>query len=182
MSSQVNSMEEEEIAPLQRPPSPPLHTTFAARGLHVGAPILSGRTSDAKTFYLIQAQNFPAHKPRDLRIPSPQAITHVAWSCDGKRLGGVGIDKITRIWTPETSVRIGFIFYESISCPNCRWKQELQPTSLAVTRKMLTIYHGIPPTQSYFAHQVKKTEELCFGTHDVSFACIVCIVREALQD
>jgi len=36
MSSQVNSREEEDIiAPLQRPPSPPLHTTFAARGLHV---------------------------------------------------------------------------------------------------------------------------------------------------
>ncbi|KAG1866947.1 hypothetical protein C8R48DRAFT_703750, partial [Suillus tomentosus] len=55
---------------------PPLHTTFAARGLH--------------------AQNFSAHKSRDLRIPSPQAITHVAWSCDGKRLAG--------IWTPETNM------------------------------------------------------------------------------
>ncbi|KAG2050889.1 WD40 repeat-like protein, partial [Suillus hirtellus] len=55
---------------------PPLHTTFAARGLH--------------------AQNLPAHKLRDPRIPSPQAITHVAWSCDGKRLAG--------IWTPETNM------------------------------------------------------------------------------
>ncbi|KAL4081453.1 hypothetical protein V8B97DRAFT_2014302 [Scleroderma yunnanense] len=76
--------EEEEIPQPQRPPSPPFHTTFAARGLH--------------------AQNFPAHKPRDLRIPSPQAITHVAWSCDGKRLAAVGIDKITRVWNPETSM------------------------------------------------------------------------------
>lgn len=55
-------------------------------------------------FASLQAQNFPAHKPRDLRIPSAQAMTHVAWSCDGKRLAAVGIDKVTRVWTPETSV------------------------------------------------------------------------------
>jgi THO complex subunit 3 len=29
--------EEEEIAPPQRPPSPPLHTTFAARGVLVSS-------------------------------------------------------------------------------------------------------------------------------------------------
>ncbi|KAF8138926.1 WD40-repeat-containing domain protein [Boletus edulis] len=75
---------EDEIQAPQRPPSPPFYVTFAARGLH--------------------AQNFPAHKPRDLRIPSPQAMTHVAWSCDGKRLAAVGIDKITRVWAPETSM------------------------------------------------------------------------------
>ncbi|KAI9574260.1 WD40-repeat-containing domain protein [Boletus coccyginus] len=75
---------EDELQTPQRPPSPPFHVTFAARGLH--------------------AQNFPAHKPRDLRIPSAQAMTHVAWSCDGKRLAAVGIDKVTRIWAPETSM------------------------------------------------------------------------------
>ncbi|KAI6152368.1 WD40-repeat-containing domain protein [Pisolithus tinctorius] len=80
----ITRPEEEELPQPQRPPTPPVYTTFAARGLH--------------------AQNFPAHKPRDLRIPSPQAITHVAWSCDGKRLAAVGIDKITRLWTPETSM------------------------------------------------------------------------------
>ncbi|KAH7887377.1 WD40-repeat-containing domain protein [Phlebopus sp. FC_14] len=80
----TSSKDEEEVPPPQRPPSPPYHTTFAARGIH--------------------AQNFPALKPRDLRVPSPQAITHVAWSCDGKRLAAVGIDKITRIWTPEASM------------------------------------------------------------------------------
>jgi len=31
-------------------------------------------------------------------------MTHVAWSCDGKRLAGVGIDKIVRVWTPEKSM------------------------------------------------------------------------------
>ncbi|KAG6335890.1 hypothetical protein ID866_3199 [Astraeus odoratus] len=79
-----STREEDEISQPQRAPSPPFHMTFTARGLH--------------------AQNFPAHKPRDLRIVAPQAITHVAWSCDGKRLAAVGIDKITRIWSPETSV------------------------------------------------------------------------------
>lgn len=29
--------EEEEVPPPQRPPSPPLHTTFTARGVHVRA-------------------------------------------------------------------------------------------------------------------------------------------------
>lgn len=38
-------------------------------------------------------------------MPSPQAMTHVAWSCDGKKLAAVGIDKVTRVWSPEKSVR-----------------------------------------------------------------------------
>lgn len=37
-------------------------------------------------------------------MPSPQAMTHVAWSCDGKKLAAVGIDKVTRVWSPEKSV------------------------------------------------------------------------------
>ena len=32
-------------------------------------------------------------------------MTHVAWSCDGKRLAAVGIDKVTRVWVPEKGVR-----------------------------------------------------------------------------
>lgn len=42
MSHQIatsNSKDEEEIPPPERPPSPPLHTTFAARGLHVRTPL-----------------------------------------------------------------------------------------------------------------------------------------------
>ncbi|KZP20125.1 WD40 repeat-like protein [Athelia psychrophila] len=76
--------EEEEIPPPQRPPSPPLHTTFAARGVH--------------------AQNFPAFKPRDTRISAYQGMTHVSWSCDGKKLAAVGTDKATRVWLPEKSM------------------------------------------------------------------------------
>lgn len=37
---------------------------------------------------------------------SHQAMNHVAWSCDGKKLGAVGIDKVVRIWTPDKSVRV----------------------------------------------------------------------------
>ncbi|KAK0464504.1 WD40-repeat-containing domain protein [Desarmillaria tabescens] len=73
--------EEEEIPAPQRPPSPPPHTTFGVRG--------------------ILPPTFSAFKPRDYRMPSPQAMNHVAWSCDGKKLAAVGIDKITRLWQPE---------------------------------------------------------------------------------
>jgi hypothetical protein len=35
-------------------------------------------------------------------------MTHVAWNCDGKKLAAVGIDKSTRIWSPEKSVSFDF--------------------------------------------------------------------------
>ncbi|CAA7260119.1 unnamed protein product [Cyclocybe aegerita] len=82
--STAASKEEDEIPPPERPPSPPLHTTFAARGIH--------------------PPTFSAFKPRDYRIPSSQAMTHVAWSCDGKKLAAVGVDKVTRVWNPEKSM------------------------------------------------------------------------------
>ncbi|TFK25966.1 WD40 repeat-like protein [Coprinopsis marcescibilis] len=79
-----NTKEEDEVPSLQRPPSPPPHTTFAARGIH--------------------PPTFSAFKPRDYRFSSPNGMTHVAWSCDGKKLAAVGIDKATRIWNPEKSL------------------------------------------------------------------------------
>ncbi|CAL1700477.1 unnamed protein product [Somion occarium] len=82
----ANGKDEEEIPPPQRPPSPPPHTTFAARGVH--------------------APTFSAFRPRDIRIISSQVMTHVAWSCDGQRLGAVGIDKVVRVWTPEKSMEL----------------------------------------------------------------------------
>ncbi|KAJ3719515.1 WD40-repeat-containing domain protein [Lentinula raphanica] len=86
MSIQPNGGKDdtEEIPPPQKPPSPPPHTTFAARGVH--------------------PPTFSAFKPRDYRITSTQAMNHVAWNCDGKKLAAVGIDKITRVWTPEKSM------------------------------------------------------------------------------
>ncbi len=39
-------------------------------------------------------------------------MNHVAWSCDGKKIAAVGIDKITRVWQPEKGVReVLFCFF-----------------------------------------------------------------------
>ena len=85
----------------------------------------------------LQAQNFPAHKPRDLRIPSAQAMTHVAWSCDGKRLAAVGVDKATRLWAPETSVSLRSLHYvRSPTHANLRWSTEPQYISPGVIQMM----------------------------------------------
>ncbi|KAF8914247.1 WD40-repeat-containing domain protein [Gymnopilus junonius] len=84
--SQQSTKDEDEIPLPERPPSPPLHTTFGVRGIH--------------------PPNFSAFKPRDYRMPSHQAMNHVAWSCDGKKLAAVGIDKSTRVWNPEKSMEM----------------------------------------------------------------------------
>jgi THO complex subunit 3 len=44
-------------------------------------------------------------KPRDIKVPSAQGMSHVAWSCDGRKLVAVGIDKMARVWQPDKSVR-----------------------------------------------------------------------------
>ena len=61
----------------------------------------------------MQPPTFSAFKPRDYRISSAQSMTHVAWNCDGKKLAAVGIDKSTRIWSPEKSVGLFYfiLFY-----------------------------------------------------------------------
>ena len=53
-------------------------------------------------------------------------MTHVAWSCDGKRLAAVGIDKATRVWAPETSVSYAHGLYYVCSPPHAepRWSTE----------------------------------------------------------
>ncbi|KAF8917003.1 WD40-repeat-containing domain protein [Mucidula mucida] len=78
--------DDEEVAPPQRPPSPPIYTTFGVRGVHV--------------------PNFSAFNPRDYRFTGPHRMNHVAWNCDGKRLAAVGIDKVTRIWNPDKSMDV----------------------------------------------------------------------------
>ncbi|KAG1812284.1 hypothetical protein EV424DRAFT_107018 [Suillus variegatus] len=45
----------------------------------------------------------------------------------------------------------------------------------------LTIYHGIPLIQSYFARLVRRTEGLYFGMHDASFICLACIVNNSYR-
>ncbi|KAI0796976.1 WD40-repeat-containing domain protein [Abortiporus biennis] len=76
----------DDIPPPQKPPSPPPHTTFSARGVH--------------------APNFSAFRPRDIRISSNLAMNHIAWNCDGNRLGAVGIDKVARLWWPDKSMEL----------------------------------------------------------------------------
>lgn len=50
-------------------------------------------------------------------------MTHVAWNCDGKKLAAVGIDKVTRVWMPEKSVRrFPYMFYEKLT-----WSTQMEP-------------------------------------------------------
>ncbi|EPQ59160.1 WD40 repeat-like protein [Gloeophyllum trabeum ATCC 11539] len=78
--------DEDEIPQLEKPPSPPPHTTFAARGVLI--------------------PTFSAFRPRDMRITSSQAMTHVAWNADGRKLAAVGIDRIVRVFQPEKSLEM----------------------------------------------------------------------------
>ncbi|PAV21167.1 WD40 domain containing protein [Pyrrhoderma noxium] len=79
-----NSEESEEPINQTRYPSPPQHVTNASRGIH--------------------APSFSSFQPRELRFTSAHPSPHVAWSCDGRRLASVGIDKAVRIWSPEKSL------------------------------------------------------------------------------
>ncbi|KAF8480384.1 hypothetical protein DFH94DRAFT_742485 [Russula ochroleuca] len=63
------------------PTSPPPHTTLPS-----------------------ETPTFSAFRPRDVRITSTQAITQIAWSCDGKKLAAVGIDRMVRVFQPEKSM------------------------------------------------------------------------------
>ncbi|KAF4601393.1 hypothetical protein EYR38_006046 [Pleurotus pulmonarius] len=80
------SKDEDEVPPPQRPPSPPPHMAFSARGLI--------------------PPNFASFKPRDYRMQQSHPVTHVAWSCDGKKFAAVGLDKSTRVWNPEKSMEL----------------------------------------------------------------------------
>ncbi|KAI4519059.1 WD40 repeat-like protein [Schizophyllum commune Loenen D] len=79
--------EDDEIPQLQRLPSPPPHTTFATRQIH--------------------PPSFSAFKPRDYRFTGQaRSMSHVAWSCDGKRIAAVGLDKMARVWNADKQVRL----------------------------------------------------------------------------
>ncbi|GJJ07179.1 hypothetical protein Clacol_001379 [Clathrus columnatus] len=57
-----------------------------------------------------QPANFSAFRPRDVRVSIPAttgsraSLTHVAWSCDGRRLSSAGYEKVVRLWQPEKSL------------------------------------------------------------------------------
>ncbi|KIJ56946.1 hypothetical protein M422DRAFT_238533 [Sphaerobolus stellatus SS14] len=73
-----------------RPRTPPYYTTFAARG--------------------VIAPGFSTFRPRDVRVTVPSTpnsrgtLSHVAWSCDGRRLSSVGYEKAVRLWQPDKSL------------------------------------------------------------------------------
>ena len=99
-------------------------------------------------------------------------MTHVAWSCDGKKLAAVGIDKTTRIWVPEKSVRLGSLSMALCSITNasndCRWSQEVRHHSQVDTATMLTTSLGIQHILSFSVRRVRRTGGLSSGTPDVS--------------
>jgi len=94
-------------------------------------------------------------------------MTHVAWSCDGKKLAAVGIDKVTRVWSPEKSVRHDFDSRYLISLVLYRWNLELRRCSLGATQTMSIMYHGIRHTQIYSVHPAKRTGESYSGMQGV---------------
>jgi hypothetical protein len=100
-------------------------------------------------------------------MPSPQAMTHVAWSCDGKKLAAVGIDKVTRVWSPEKSVRHELRILGGPNQISPRWNLEPHRCSQEAILMMSIIYHGIRHTQSYSVHLVKRIGGSYFGMRDV---------------
>ncbi|OBZ70055.1 THO complex subunit 3 [Grifola frondosa] len=91
-TANLNGRDEDDTIPYQRPPSPPLHATFAVRGIHV------------RILIAVAPPTFSAFRPREVRFQSPQLMNHVAWSCDGRKLAAVGIDKVARVWSPEKTM------------------------------------------------------------------------------
>lgn len=156
----MNSKEEDEIPPPQRPPSPPLHTTYVARAVHT--------------------PNFSAFRPRDIKISSPHAMSHVAWSCDGKKLAAVGIDKITRVWQPEKSVHPRPCHKKQCSFLS-RWNFELLHSIPAAIRMKLIMSRGIPHIPNYSAVPVRRTAGSCSGMHGVSRSSVSSIFLNLLQ-
>ena len=54
-----------------------------------------------------QPPSFSAFKPRDYRFTGQaRSMSHVAWSCDGKRIAAVGLDKMARVWNADKQVRV----------------------------------------------------------------------------
>ena len=96
-------------------------------------------------------------------------MTHVAWSCDGKRLAAVGIDKATRLWAPEISVSLCMFHYVRLATHVApRWSTGPRLISPAVILTMQTTYRGIQLTPSFSVHPVRRTGESFSGTFDVS--------------
>ncbi|KAH9017948.1 hypothetical protein EDB85DRAFT_1874170, partial [Lactarius pseudohatsudake] len=53
--------------------------------------------------------------PRDICIMSTQVITHIVWSCEGKKLAAVGIDGMMPVWPVGVSPRKSMMETRSVS-------------------------------------------------------------------
>lgn len=102
-------------------------------------------------------------------MPSPQAMTHVAWNCDGKKLAAVGIDKITRVWAPEKSVNLKAVLIQSVCFLMLpfRWSRGPLPCSQVGMPKKWTTYRGIRRTRICSVLLVRKIAGSFFGMLDV---------------
>ena len=107
------------------------------------------------------------NKPRDIRIHSEQAMTRLAWSCGGRHLAAIGVDKVNRSCAPETSVRM-LHYVHSLAHADLRWSKEPQHISPEAILTMEITYREIQPTPSCSVHPVRDRHESFSGTRDVS--------------
>jgi len=105
-------------------------------------------------------------------------MQHVAWSCDGRRLAAVGMDKTPRVWVPEKSVSWTHRAYAPISemlSLTGRWICVRQPHLREAMLMMSTMFHGTQHTRSFSAARAREIEESYSGIPDVRiiipFAC-----------
>ncbi|KAL5508132.1 hypothetical protein ACEPAH_5750 [Sanghuangporus vaninii] len=151
--------ETDEFVEPARFPSPPPHVTHISRGVH--------------------APSFSSFQPRDLRFTSTNAVTHVAWSCDGRRLASVGIDKAVRIWTPEKSLEprsavqysgghdyeVDYVTWNpthpELFCTSSQRDRKIVFWDARQSRCVQTYTHNSPPTQLNYAPDGKT---ICFVT------------------
>ena len=97
-------------------------------------------------------------------------MTHVAWSCDGKCLAAVGIDKATRLWAPEISVSLCMFHYVRLATHAApRWSTKSRLISPVVILTMQTMYRGIQLTPSCSVHPVRRTGESFSGSFSGTF-------------
>ena len=93
-------------------------------------------------------------------------MSHVAWSCDGKKLAAVGIDKIVRVWQPEKSVSFSYSTCSSESKRSShaiRWRFALQPYTLVPIRTRWITFLGTLPIRNYLPRPARRTARSYFG-------------------